>query len=147
MRCSMCGGGELVHDIRDIPFTYNGETTIIPQISGDYCPACGEAVLDLEDGDRYSDTVEQFYHAVRARLGLSGQPDRTCPMCGGGELVHDTRDVPYTYKGHTTTIPAIEADYCDACGDSIPTREAGARFSRLLGEFAQQVDAGLAKEP
>ena len=26
-----------------------------------------------------------------------------CPACGAAELLHDTRDVPYTYKGETTT--------------------------------------------
>ncbi|GEM_PF-5175425 len=27
-----------------------------------------------------------------------------CPVCGAAELIHDTRDVPYTYKGETTVI-------------------------------------------
>jgi YgiT-type zinc finger domain-containing protein len=147
MKCPACGGAELVHDTRDLTYTYKGESTIIPHITADYCPACGEAVLSLEDGERYSDKVEQFYHAVRVRLGLSGQPDRTCPICGGGELVHDTRDVPYAYKGHTTILSAVEADYCDACGDSILNRVHGDRYGRLLREFRQQVDAGPAKEP
>ncbi|MCW3611357.1 type II toxin-antitoxin system MqsA family antitoxin, partial [Burkholderia cenocepacia] len=22
-----------------------------------------------------------------------------CPCCGAAELIHDTRDMPYTYKG------------------------------------------------
>lgn len=28
-----------------------------------------------------------------------------CPVCGAAELIHDTRDLPYTYKGETTVIP------------------------------------------
>jgi len=24
-----------------------------------------------------------------------------CPVCGAAELIHDTRDLPYTYKGET----------------------------------------------
>ena len=27
-----------------------------------------------------------------------------CPVCGAAELIHDTRDLPYTYKGESTTI-------------------------------------------
>ena len=27
-----------------------------------------------------------------------------CPCCGAAELIHDTRDMPYTYKGENTTI-------------------------------------------
>ncbi len=30
-----------------------------------------------------------------------------CPVCGAAELIHDTRDLPSTYKGETTTIPAV----------------------------------------
>ena len=30
-----------------------------------------------------------------------------CPVCSAAGLVHDTRDLPYTYKGETTLIPAV----------------------------------------
>ncbi|MDT4829097.1 YgiT-type zinc finger domain protein [compost metagenome] len=40
-----------------------------------------------------------------------------CPVCSGAELVHDTRDMPFTYKGQTTQITAVTADWCDACAD------------------------------
>ena len=33
------------------------------------------------------------------------------PVCGTAELIHDTRDLPYTYKGEATTIPAVTADF------------------------------------
>ena len=42
-----------------------------------------------------------------------------CPVCGAAELIHDTRDLPYTYKGETTIIPAVTADFCPACDESI----------------------------
>ena len=32
MKCSMCGSPELMHDIRDMPYIYKGETTIIPEV-------------------------------------------------------------------------------------------------------------------
>ena len=41
------------------------------------------------------------------------------PVYGAAELIHDTRDLPYAYKGETTTIPAVTADFCPACGESI----------------------------
>jgi HTH-type transcriptional regulator/antitoxin MqsA len=37
-----------------------------------------------------------------------------CPVCGGAELIPDTRDLPYTYKGETTTIPAVTGEFCPA---------------------------------
>ncbi|MDR3569806.1 MAG: type II toxin-antitoxin system MqsA family antitoxin [Syntrophobacteraceae bacterium] len=30
-----------------------------------------------------------------------------CPSCGRANLVRDTRDMPYTYKGEATVITAV----------------------------------------
>ena len=66
-----------------------------------------------------------------------------CPECGAAELVHDTRDEPYTYKGQNTTIPAVTADYCPVCGESVLEPVHGDRYSRLIGEFQRRVNATL----
>lgn len=63
-----------------------------------------------------------------------------CPMCNAAELVHDTRDIPYTYKGATTIIPAVTGDYCPACEDFILDKEEACRYSGLLLEFNRQVN-------
>jgi HTH-type transcriptional regulator/antitoxin MqsA len=34
-----------------------------------------------------------------------------CPVCGAAELVPDTRDVTYSYKGESTVIPAVSGNY------------------------------------
>jgi len=64
-----------------------------------------------------------------------------CPCCGAAELIHDTRDVLYTYKGETTTIPEVTGDYCPACGESVLDREQGDRYSELIGSFRQEINA------
>lgn len=64
-----------------------------------------------------------------------------CPACGGAVLIHDTRDVAYTYKGEITSIPAVTADFCPACGEFILNREQGDRYSELVGMFQRQVNA------
>jgi putative zinc finger/helix-turn-helix YgiT family protein len=64
-----------------------------------------------------------------------------CPCCGAAELIHDTRDMPYIYKGETTTIPAVTGDFCPACGEVILNRDHGDRYSELLGQFQRQVNA------
>ena len=28
-----------------------------------------------------------------------------CPVCGAAELIHQVRDIPYTYKGERTREP------------------------------------------
>ena len=66
-----------------------------------------------------------------------------CPACGAAELVRDTRDMPYTYKGETTTIPAVEGDFCPACGEGVMDRAAGDRYSAAMLEFNKQVNASI----
>lgn len=66
MKCPCCGAAELIHDTRDIPYAYKGETTIIPAVTGDFCPTCTEVVLDREQGDRYSELIGMFQRQVNA---------------------------------------------------------------------------------
>lgn len=64
-----------------------------------------------------------------------------CLACGAASTVHETRDLPYTYKGQTTTIHGIEGDYCDVCGDAVFSREAGDRYGAAIQAFIKQVNA------
>ncbi len=66
-----------------------------------------------------------------------------CPVCAAAELVHDTRDVPYTYKGEVTAIPAVAGDYCPACGESVLDAIESARVSAAMLEFNKQVNASI----
>lgn len=66
-----------------------------------------------------------------------------CPICGGAKLVHDTRDMPYTYKGETTTISAVTGDFCPACGEVISDMAESVRTSALMLEFNKQVNAAI----
>lgn len=66
MKCPVCGAAELIHDTRDLPYTYKGEATVIPAVTGDHCPACSEVLLDREQGDRYSELVGAFQRQVNA---------------------------------------------------------------------------------
>jgi HTH-type transcriptional regulator/antitoxin MqsA len=66
MKCPACGGAELIHDTRDLPYTYKGETITIPAVTGDFCPACGEAILELGESRRTSDLMLQFNKEVNA---------------------------------------------------------------------------------
>jgi HTH-type transcriptional regulator/antitoxin MqsA len=60
MKCPVCGAAELVHDTRDVPHTYKGETTVIPAVTGDFCPACAELVLDMDEAERFGQLVREF---------------------------------------------------------------------------------------
>ncbi len=64
-----------------------------------------------------------------------------CPHCGAAKLVHGRRDMPYTYKGETTTIPAVSGDSCPACGEVVLGPAESARVSAAMLEFNKQVNA------
>lgn len=66
MKCPSCGAAKLIHDTRDLPFVYKGESTSIPAVTGDFCPACSEAVLDRENCDRYSELTGMFRRQVNS---------------------------------------------------------------------------------
>ena len=66
-----------------------------------------------------------------------------CPVCGEAELIHDTRDLPYTYKGETTVIPAVAADFCRACDESITDLTETGRVMREMQAFNKQVNAAI----
>ena len=64
-----------------------------------------------------------------------------CPTCGAAELVHDTRDQPYSYKGEATTIPAVTAEWCPACGESVTDPAETRRTMALMQEWNKRVNA------
>ena len=64
-----------------------------------------------------------------------------CPVCGGPELVPDKRDLPYTYKGEATVIPAVHGEWCTACGEGVLGEAEGERVSTAMLEFNRQVNA------
>ena len=68
MKCPHCGRAKLVHDTRDMPYTYKGETTVIPAVTGDFCPACDEAVLDMAESTRTSALMLAFNRQVNAAI-------------------------------------------------------------------------------
>ena len=66
-----------------------------------------------------------------------------CPVCGATELIHDTRDLPYTYKGETTIIAAVIGDFCPACAESILAPAESDRVMREMRTFSKQVNAAI----
>jgi HTH-type transcriptional regulator / antitoxin MqsA len=95
MKCPQCTQAELVCDTRDMPYAYKGEATVFAQISGDYCPACGEGVFDPATARAISAAMAafakqvnaarvdpQFISAVRKKLALDQR--EAAELFGGG---------------------------------------------------------------
>jgi HTH-type transcriptional regulator / antitoxin MqsA len=68
MKCPNCAAAKLVRDTRDVPYTYKGETTVLPQVTGDFCPACDEYVLDAVQSRRTMELMLAFNKQVNASI-------------------------------------------------------------------------------
>ncbi len=68
MKCPVCGAAELVHDTRDISYSYKGETTTVPNITGEFCPACAEFVLEQNEARKYGEHIKLFNQQVNASI-------------------------------------------------------------------------------
>jgi HTH-type transcriptional regulator / antitoxin MqsA len=64
MKCPMCGASELLHDVRDLLYTYKGEITIISAVIGDFCPACDDSIMSLAEANRASCAMLAFNKQV-----------------------------------------------------------------------------------
>lgn len=68
MKCPLCGGAELVTEAQDMPYRYKGQELLIADVWGDYCPACGEGILALDESGRISDLMLAFNKQVNAEI-------------------------------------------------------------------------------
>ena len=68
MKCPVCGAAELIHDVRDLPYTYKGETTVLVDVMGEFCPACAESILDAAESERVLSEMRTFSKQVNAAI-------------------------------------------------------------------------------
>ena len=68
MKCPVCGAAELIHDTRDLPHTYKGEATVIAAVTGNFCPACAESILDAAESNRVMREMRAFSKQVNAAI-------------------------------------------------------------------------------
>ena len=66
-----------------------------------------------------------------------------CPICGDAELVTDTRDVEYEYKGQKTTLKTVSGDFCDACGEIIMDARQGEYYMKQVAAFKRRVNSQI----
>lgn len=103
MKCPSCGAAKLIRDTRDVPYTYKGEATTIPGVTGDHCPACGEVVLDEKQGDRYSALLGAFQREVNA-----GYVDPAFIVSVRKKLALDQREAAEIFGGGVNAFSRYE---------------------------------------
>lgn len=68
MECPNCGAANLIHDTRDVSYVYKGEVTVLPKVTGDFCPDCNESVLDADESRRTMNLMLAFNRQVNGSL-------------------------------------------------------------------------------
>ena len=69
MQCPFCGDGTMVRETRDMPYEYDGHETVIPNVTGDHCQACGEWMFSDRESDRIAAAMLEFNRSVAAARG------------------------------------------------------------------------------
>lgn len=67
-RCHACGKADLVQKTKNMPYVYKGQSTVLADVSGQWCPACNEAFLKGDEIDHYMAAVIAFKKKVNAGL-------------------------------------------------------------------------------
>ncbi|SFB83899.1 type II TA system antitoxin MqsA family protein [Massilia yuzhufengensis] len=63
-----------------------------------------------------------------------------CPNCGVSPLAHATRELVYSYKGKSTSIPDVVAEYCAGCSEVMFTQGEHEHYGEIIRAFRKQVD-------
>lgn len=66
MKCPSCGANGLTQRTQELPYSYKGEETVITDIKGEVCAACGEVVLDDKEARRVNAAMLEFNRQVNA---------------------------------------------------------------------------------
>ncbi len=84
LRCPNCGESPLAHAIREMHYTYKGQSTAIPDVVVEHCAGCKEVMFAAGEHDHYGELVAAFrkqvdaeelktIRAMRKQLGLTQQ--------------------------------------------------------------------------
>jgi HTH-type transcriptional regulator/antitoxin MqsA len=66
MKCPVCKAADLVHDTRDLLCMHKDETTAMPDVTADFCWACGQSVLNAVESARVMNVMTGFAKEVNA---------------------------------------------------------------------------------
>jgi HTH-type transcriptional regulator/antitoxin MqsA len=65
--CLNCGQKEIVHTVRDVPYTYKGHHTVISDVMGWHCLNCGEVEFVAGEGVRFAEAIKKVAKEINAK--------------------------------------------------------------------------------
>ena len=143
MKCPCCGAAELIHDTRDMPYTYKGETTTIPAVTGDFCPACGEVILSREHGDRYGELAGSGTHRAELRARYPAILERASLSYGPGwaGLMEALCERLEFHADHNAMPPVQVTQAKEKFGELVVLYLGGDRYAGGLIDMAEALSA------
>jgi HTH-type transcriptional regulator/antitoxin MqsA len=108
MKCPSCGAAKLVRGTRDISYIYKGETTTVPAVRGEFCPACGESVLAAAEAKRVSAAMFEFNKQVNASILRSTGVDPAFIARVRRKLALDQRQAAAVFGGGPNAFSRYE---------------------------------------
>jgi len=72
MKCGGCGGDNAAQETRDVESNCRGIVLLLKDVSGKYCPDCGEMTMDRTEADSYMGKLSEARTA-------NGIPERKRP--------------------------------------------------------------------
>lgn len=135
MKCISCGKAEMVRDTRDVLYTYKGQTTTIPNVSGQFCPDCHESIHDKEQSEYFNAAMSDFHREVN---GASVSPEFILEV--RKKLKLDQRQAGEIFGGGTNAFSRYEN------GKTKPSL-ALVQLFKLLDKHPELIDELKLKKP
>ncbi|WP_354688180.1 type II toxin-antitoxin system MqsA family antitoxin, partial [Cupriavidus plantarum] len=67
MICPTCGAAEMTAATRDVPYRYKGLETVVRDVTGLFCPVCGESVTDAKESEAVMRQMLAFKREIDGR--------------------------------------------------------------------------------
>ncbi|WP_426661949.1 type II toxin-antitoxin system MqsA family antitoxin [Rhodanobacter aciditrophus] len=90
-----------------MPYTYKGESTHIPDVTGDFCPSCGEVILDATESTRVSMSMMDRH----VGLSLDRTKQRFPPLAPTGRGSHHRQGAVDPFTHVTNVRRAVTSDH------------------------------------
>ncbi len=71
---------------------------------------------------------------------------RKCPSCGIADMVFESRDIPFDYKGERLVVQNVLGWFCTSCNEAVFNEGEGVRYSAEIDNFAKSVDTRQAED-
>ena len=109
--CLNCGQGNLRHAVKDVPYEYKGNATIVPKVAGWHCLRCHEVEFDAGEGKRFAEAIKRIAAEIDVKEAADLARIRKKLKLTQQEAARITGDGPNAFsryeRGKARPLPAV----------------------------------------